>query len=229
MGVLGQALLDYYSGNEHFPLVVQCDRAPDEIMIPKQFFLSFNEMTKLDKLALTTCKGNVLDVGAGAGRHSLALQNVGLQPTALEMDSSCVEICETVGIQSIKCLSWQDYHPGPTYDSTLALMNGLGLCGTFNGLSEYLSWHLDALVKGGRILVDSSSVSYLPLSKDIKRRKDEVLFRFKYEELISDWFSWLFAERVDAERYMRKVGFINVKCLMSEPQGRFLLTGEKRK
>jgi SAM-dependent methyltransferase len=227
MGLLGRALRDYYIGLDKTALVVECDRAADEDMNRAQFFTEEVLMPRLDRLALTSATGRVLDVGAGAGRHTLALQQRGLQVDALEADADCTALCEDRGALAVLHTPWQAYAPGPVYDTTLALMNGLGLCGTYTDLPFYLSWHLALLKKGGKAYLDTSSVGYLRPPADKSRRRDEVWFRFRYGQETADWFSWLFADKAEAERQMRRAGFINVSCLFSEPNGRYLLCGQK--
>jgi len=228
MGILGKALHDYYGGNIEMPLVVQCDRAPDEVMLQSQFFFPEEEMTKLDKTALQAAKGRILDVGAGAGRHTLALQEKGYQVVALEADEDCASLCRLRGVEQVAPIPWQAFTAKGEFDTTIALMNGLGLCGTHKELSTYLRWHCEVLDKGGKIIVDTSSVAYLKPAIDKTRRRDEVYFRFLYEGEVTEWFSWLFAEKAEAVRQLRRVGFINVICLFQEPTGRYLLTAEKK-
>lgn len=229
MGVLGQALWDYHRGEEATPLIVECDRAPDEEMNRRQFFLPFSEMTELDRMALELAKGQVLDVGAGAGRHSLALIERGIASTALEADSDCADLCRERGVASVENCLWQAYAPGPSFDTAIALMNGAGLAGTYAGLPDYTSWLHDILHPGGRILLDTSTVTYLPKPADPARRLDEVWFRFRYGNQRTEPFSWLFVSRSDLERNLRRVGFIHVQTLMVEYQGRALLSATKRR
>lgn len=228
MGVLGQALWDYHRGDETTPLIVECDRAPDEEMKRSQFFLPFAEMTELDRMALELARGPVLDVGAGAGRHSIALQERGVQATALEADSDCASLCRDRGVEHVENCLWQEYTPGPVFETAVALMNGAGLAGTYANLHAYTDWLNSVLTSGGRVLLDTSTVTYLPKPRDAARRADEVWFRFRYGALRTEPFSWLFVSRSDLERSLRRAGFIHVQTLMVEYQGRALVSATKR-
>lgn len=228
MGVLGQALWAYYRQDETTPLIVECDRAADEEMKRQQFFLPFADMTELDRMALELAHGSVLDIGAGAGRHSLALQERGIHCTALEADSDCAALCRERGVNAVENRLWQEYAPGGVFDTAVALMNGAGLAGTYAGLPAYTDWLYSVLVPGGRVLLDTSTVTYLPKPHDPGRRPDEVWFRFRYGALRTEPFSWLFVSRSDLERNLRRAGFIHVQTLMVEYQGRALVSATKR-
>ncbi len=227
MGVLGTALWDHHLGAPHRPLVVECDRAADEEMSQALFFLPLAQMAPLDQLALQQARGQVLDVGAGAGRHSLALQDMGHSPTALEADADCARLCMARGVARVEAAPWQTYRPGPVYDTALALMNGAGLAGTFEGLAAYLPWLRDCLAPGGRLLLDTSTVDYLPKPPDKARRPDEVWFRFRYGATRTEPFSWLFVAPAELQRQLRRHGFRGVRAPYAGADGRTLVEAVK--
>ena len=73
----GLAIKDYYDGDTTTELFVESDCAGVERMPVSIFFRNFEQLTDLDQYALSLCKGKVLDLGAGAGSHSLVLQRTG--------------------------------------------------------------------------------------------------------------------------------------------------------
>lgn len=227
MGVLGMALWDHHLGYPPRPLVVECDRAADEEMSQALFFLPMAQMAQLEQIALRQCRGHVLDVGAGAGRHSLALQQLGYTPTALEADADCARLCVARGVHQVEALPWQAYQPGPIYDTALALMNGAGLAGTFEGLAAYLSWLFSCLAPGGNLLLDTSTVDYLPKPQDKARRPDEVWFRFRYGVTRTEPFSWLFLAPAELQRQLRRFGFRSVRAIYTGADGRTLVEAQK--
>ena len=72
MELHGQAMLDYLNGEEDAYCILRRD---DGIAYPpiyaRQFFYP-DGLPELDKIAVERCAGRVLDIGAGAGSHSLA-------------------------------------------------------------------------------------------------------------------------------------------------------------
>jgi 2-polyprenyl-3-methyl-5-hydroxy-6-metoxy-1,4-benzoquinol methylase len=54
----------------------------------------------IEQKALKLSKGKVLDIGAGAGSHSLYLQNErNLDVTALDISPKSIEVCKLRGIK----------------------------------------------------------------------------------------------------------------------------------
>jgi cyclopropane fatty-acyl-phospholipid synthase-like methyltransferase len=67
------------------------------------YFEIYEEMPKLEKKALQLAKGKVLDVGCGAGSHSLYLQNVlNLDVTAIDISENAIKACELRGLKKAK-------------------------------------------------------------------------------------------------------------------------------
>ena len=101
------------------------------------FFRGPGEFSALDEAALDLCRGRVLDVGAGAGCHSLVLQARGLSVTALDVAPEAVEVMRRRGVRDVRCGDIFSF-AGERFDTLLMLMNGIGLVGTLEGLDRFL-------------------------------------------------------------------------------------------
>lgn len=130
--VLGKALWDYFYDQMEGPLVMHTSYGPPEEMPIEVFFRELEDMPELEHRALALCQGRILDVGAGAGCHSLVLQGQGLQVRALDQSRLACRVMEAQGLRQVTHSSLNQ-HEG-TYDTLLLLMNGLGLAGTLAGL-----------------------------------------------------------------------------------------------
>lgn len=74
---MGSAISDYYKNGRAAHLRVLSSMFEEDEMPIAHLFRSEQEMPQLEKRALTLVRGRVLDVGAGAGCHALALQEHG--------------------------------------------------------------------------------------------------------------------------------------------------------
>lgn len=72
---MGAAILDYQTSGKAGRLRVLSSMFEEDEMPVKHLFRTYKEMPLLEQIALTQAKGRVLDVGAGAGCHALALQD----------------------------------------------------------------------------------------------------------------------------------------------------------
>ena len=82
--VYGLGLSDYYNGKRNARFKVYSDIAETEIWDISLFFRTIDQMPECEKIALDNASGRILDVGAGAGSHSLILQEQGKSVTAID-------------------------------------------------------------------------------------------------------------------------------------------------
>lgn len=211
---LGQSIYNYSFYNDNTPVIVTSNVVDDEDLPPEYFFREFNDMPLLERIALKKCKGKVLDVGAGAGCHSLYLQNNGIDVTAIELSSLCCEVMHKRGIKKVVNSNVYSYQ-NEKFDSIILLMNGIGISGSLKQLSSLLK-HLKSLLNNdGVILLDSSDLIYLFQEDDgsvifdlnSKKYYGEIDYQIKYKNIIGEPFSWIFTDSVMLEDVAKKNGF----------------------
>lgn len=71
--IFGQYLLDYQQGR-HYPCFIRRDDGYVDKSDLGIYFTPYSQWSYCEKEALKYADGKVLDIGAGAGRHSLYLQ-----------------------------------------------------------------------------------------------------------------------------------------------------------
>jgi len=200
---MGQAIYNYASFNDNTPINVLSQVVEDEELPPDYFFRNYNEMPRLERIALKMSKGKILDIGAGAGCHSFYLQKTGKDVSALEVSQLCCNVLEKRGIKKIinsDILSFTDER----FNTLLLLMNGIGIAKNISGLRELLTHLKKLLLPKGTILVDSSDLIYLYQEENgsflfdinAKNYYGEIEYQLKYKNIIGESYSWLFADNV---------------------------------
>lgn len=190
----GRAILDYFRGNRKARLYVH-DRFGPRVEMPiSMYFRGIKAMPELELRALEEVKGTVLEIGAGAGSHALELQNRGFEVHALEISPSSCEVMTLRGVKSVICEDIFEYCDNK-YDTLLLLMNGIGLCGTLDGLDQFLQ-KADALLKpGGEIVFDSSDIDYMyEYTHKPSFYYGQVQCAYQYKKEITPWFHWLYVD-----------------------------------
>jgi 2-polyprenyl-3-methyl-5-hydroxy-6-metoxy-1,4-benzoquinol methylase len=71
--LFGKAILDFQTNNSPKDIITETNISDADEMSVAYLFRDYNEMPKLEQKALQLAKGKVLDVGCGAGSHSLYL------------------------------------------------------------------------------------------------------------------------------------------------------------
>ena len=159
--LLGHALYNYHVKNINEPLVTWTSYTEKDPIDCKYFFRKYSEMPRIEQKALNMANGKILDVGSGAGCHSLYLQNIKNKlVTSIDISEKSIEVSKLLGLKNSINQSFFDYS-GSNYDSILFLMNGAGICGTLDRLGDLLNHSHKLLNKNGQILIDSSDLIYL--------------------------------------------------------------------
>jgi 2-polyprenyl-3-methyl-5-hydroxy-6-metoxy-1,4-benzoquinol methylase len=191
--ILGKALSDYMKGDTEAMLLVHTSYGEIETMPASVFFRTETQMPDLEKYILSLCKGKVLDAGAGAGSHSLWLQEKGLEVWALDISPAAVQIMQQRGIRQAMCGDIFTY-TGEKFDTILLIMNGIGIARTIKDLKKLLRRFKKMLNRGGQILLDSCDVSYLEEANIYTHYIGEVTYQFEYKDQKGEPFEWLYLD-----------------------------------
>lgn len=124
--LFGKAILDYQTNNSPEDILTETNISEADEMEVAYLFRDFNSMPKLEQKALQLAKGIILDVGCGAGSHSLYLQEKGLDVTAIDISPSVIKACELRGVKNAKVQNILDLD-NDKFDTILLLMNGTGI------------------------------------------------------------------------------------------------------
>lgn len=206
--VLGAAISDYYFGNNAGRLWVYDAIGPRVEMDVSMYFRGWKELPELERIALQECRGDVLDIGAGAGSHALELQRRGLEVTALDVSPGAVGVMKARGVRRALAGDIFSFNEG-RYDTLLLLMNGIGLVGNIEGLRRFLQHAKGLLLPGGQLLFDSSDVAYL--YEDVSRPADhyygEIRCWYRYKRRKTAPFSWLYVDSQTLRGIAREEGW----------------------
>ncbi|MBC8462075.1 MAG: hypothetical protein H8D67_29250 [Deltaproteobacteria bacterium] len=108
----GLALLDYFNGDSSAKVIIHRDDGEKSNLPIEPFFRGAENFLPMEQTALDLCYGRVLDVGAGAGPHSLELQNKGLyvcarsnarlRLSAIDISTQACEIMKKRGVKDVR-------------------------------------------------------------------------------------------------------------------------------
>ena len=200
--LFGKAILDYQTNNSPEDLITETSISEADEMSVAYLFRNFSEMPKLEQKALQLAKGNILDVGCGAGSHALELQNERkLDVTAIDISENAVKACQLRGIENVKVANILDLDSENKFDTILLLMNGTGIFGTLNETAKYLQKLKSLLNEGGQILIDSSDLIYMfdqdeygAYSIPADGYYGELTFTVQYKGETEETFPWLYLD-----------------------------------
>lgn len=221
--VLGKAIWDYYDTDKESILWVHDVIGPKVEMPISIYFRDYDEMPELEQIALMQCYGNILDIGAGAGSHAIALEMRGFYVDALDISPLAVKTMQHRGADHVICSDIFSYS-GKQYDTLLMLMNGIGFCGTISNLKLFLEHAKQLLTDEGQLIFDSSDVAYL--YEDGLPKPDhyygEIKCCYEYESEKSAWFHWLYIDENLLRMIANQAGY-KMQKLYEDESGQFLV------
>lgn len=163
-----------------------------------RYFVGPGEWSETSQFAFEQARGRVLDVGAGAGRVSLALQDAGDEVVALDVSAGATAVCRERGVRHVFTGTVFDLvasRPG-LFDTFFMLGNNLGLPGG----AEQAPVLLDALASmatpGARIIGEtldpyqttrSEHLAYHEENRRLGRLGGQLRLRVRHLQLTTPW------------------------------------------
>lgn len=214
---MGAAIRDYFRQGKSAQLKVLSSLFDDDEMPVAHLFRSYHEMPPLEQRALNEARGKVLDVGAGAGCHALALQERGLDVTAVDISPLSCETMKERGVANVECVNIFNQRFQERFDTLLLLMNGTGIAGKLSRLQQLLSRLKQLMNPSAQILIDSSDLRYVyedenGVLEDVDldgAYYGEVDYQMTYRNIKGKRFDWLYADFVVLAECCRQCG---LKC-----------------
>lgn len=198
---MGAAIRDYHLRGKAARLRVMSSMFDEDEMPVDHLFRTFDNMPHLEQKALNMAYGKVLDIGAGAGCHALALQERGMDVKAIDISPLSCEVMKERGIKDVECVNLFCKQLQGKYDTLLLLMNGTGIAGKLSQLPALLNRLKELLSEEGQILIDSSDLKYIYENEDGSMDIDlnaqyygEVDYQMQYRDIKGEPFDWLYTD-----------------------------------
>jgi SAM-dependent methyltransferase len=202
MKLYGQASMDYINGDESAKLILVRDDGYIENLFAEYLFREPSEFSKIEETALDSCRGRILDVGAGVGPYSLALQGWGFDVHAIDESRDMCEMMKKRRVENVYCGSIFEFVDVP-FDTLLMLNHGIGIVKTLSGLDDLLG-NIHRLVKSdGQVLLDSKDatkttepkyLNYLDNNRKNGRYFAEIRLRVEYKNTKSPEWEWILVD-----------------------------------
>ena len=190
------------------------------------YFAPFGEWPPRIQQAMNYVRGRVLDVGVGAGRFALYLQEQGHEVVGIDVSPGALEICRKRGVKDVRQLPFHrvDASLG-TFDTVLMMGNNFGLFAN----PRRAKWLLRRLKKltspNARVVAESLDIygtdkpehlAYHARNRRRGRMAGEIRLRVRYRELIGDWFDYLMVSQTEMQEIVEGTGWRVAEFLGSE-------------
>ena len=225
----GLALKDYWDGNKLAKVIIHRDDGLLDDYFVSRCFRKPEEFSELEKKALVSCFGKVLDVGAGVGPHSLALQTMGLDVYAIDISTEACEIMKKRGLKNVLCSNVYGLREN-NFDTILLMGRAIGFVGDLAGMAKFLR-HCDTILSSnGIILLNSLDVRITsePAHLDYQKKKKKwgryfgvIGLQFEYNGQFGQQFKLLHIDPDTLNNITEELDW-NFKILRKEESGDYL-------
>jgi len=181
------------------------------------YFSEFKNWPPHEKRAMRYVRGNVLDIGSGAGRHSLYLQEKGHDVLGIDNSPLALEVCRLRGLRNTKLASNNGINSGlGVFDTVLMMGNNFGLFGGFEKARRLLKKLGKVTSEPGRIIATTNDVyqtetpehlSYHERNRKRGRMAGQIRMRTRYRIYASPWFDYLMVSKEEMQNILDGTGW----------------------
>jgi len=222
----GHALFDYMQGKEVDDIIERDDGLITKSGGPGMYFVSYDEWPEIEQKAMDFAAGRVLDIGCGAGRHALYLQDHGLEVLGIDISPLVVEVARTRGLHNAQvCPATQIGSRLGQFDTILMMGNNFGLFANPKRARWLLRRLFGMTSDDARIIASSSDpyetenpdhLKYHEMNRRRGRMPGQVRIRFRYRTLKDKWFDYLFVSKAEMEKILHGTGWFIKNTIDSE-------------
>ncbi|MBI5625471.1 MAG: class I SAM-dependent methyltransferase [Elusimicrobia bacterium] len=183
------------------------------------YFADHRRWTPAERQALRLARGRVLDVGAGAGRHSLYLQERGLKVTGLDHSPGAVQVCRLRGLKDARLMDLSEIRrlPAASFETVIMMGNNFGVLQSPARARIHLRRLHRVTSAAGRIIAQTMDpfkttvADHLAYQADNRRRgraPGQVRLRVRYRKLADPWFDYLFVSEDELKGILQGTGWV---------------------
>ena len=216
--IFGQALRGYLNGDlpEH---AIQRKDGYFDVLNTERYFTDYPDWEYHEKAIMRYAQGRVLDIGGGAGRHSLFLQKKEHEVHAIDISPSAIALMKIRGVKNVHLMDLRALEfPDSYFDSVLIMSGDLGLAGSIKDSKKLLKDLFKITSSKGRIITTIKN-PYGEMAK--------VKARIEYKDETGDWFSILMISPQKLENLARGTGWV-VSTIVEGDNGFYGALLEKR-
>jgi SAM-dependent methyltransferase len=214
----GRLIADYLETGEGIEIVERDDGFINASGYgPAAYFFPFRKWPKAERTAMRLARGRVLDVGCGAGRVALHLQERGHEVVGIDLSPLAVAVARSRGAKDVRELPvTRVSRKLGRFDTIVMFGNNFGLVGSRRRAPWLLRRFRSITNEGARILAESVDPyktdrpdhrAYHRRNRRRGRMGGQLRIRIRYNHYTTPWFDYLLASPEEMAKLARGTGW----------------------
>jgi len=213
----GQEMWAYYNGERSFEIVERDDGYIDIGPETSVYFSSYEDWSPHEKKAMEFVKGRVLDIGCGAGRHSLYLQEKGFNVLGIDISPLAIKVCKLRGLRKAEVMAIEDLKFKPeSFDTIIMMGNNFGLFGCFKKARRLLKRFHKMTSKNALIIAETrdpyktknpAHLEYHEFNRKRGRMSGQLRIRIRFRRYATRWFDYLMVSKDEMNEILKGTGW----------------------
>jgi len=213
----GYEIFDYYQGEDVVEIVEREDGFIGVSSGPLVYFQPHEEWPDHYKEAVENVQGRALDVGCGAGRISLYLQDKGHPTLGIDNSPKAIEVCQKRGVINAEVLSiTQISSVLGSFDTIVMFGNNFGLMANPRRAKWLLRRFYKITADNGLIIAESNDIyltkepvhlEYHEYNRQRGRMGGQIRLRIRHKKRKTPWFDYLMVSKNEMEGILLDTGW----------------------
>ena len=214
----GQALLAHYQGKPSFEIVERDDGYFDVSSYgTRTYFSEYSDWMLIEQQAMTFVQGTVLDIGCGAGRHALHLQELGYDVTGIDVSPLAIKVCQLRGLHKAHVMAIEDLQfPAHSFDTILMMGHNFGLMRSFQQARTILQQFHHITTESATIVAHSNDIyqtenpdhlKYQAFNRQRGRMSGQLKLRVRYKKYTTPFFDYLMVSQQEMQDIVKDTGW----------------------
>jgi SAM-dependent methyltransferase len=226
----GQEIWAQFTGRESFEIVERDDGYFGASGGVKIYFSKYEEWQEHEKKAINFAKGKILDIGCGAGRHSLYLQENGFDVLGIDKSPLAIKTCNKRGLKKTRVLSIDEIEKlkPESFDTIIMFGNNFGLFGSFNKAKILLKKLSNITSQNAIIIAETRDpyktdnpvhLEYHEFNRNRGRMSGQLRIRIRFEKYVGEWFNYLMVSQKEMKEILEGTGWKIKEFIESKNSG----------
>jgi SAM-dependent methyltransferase len=192
----------------------------------EMYLAPFRRWPAHNRRAMRFVRGRVLDVGCGAGRVCLHLQERGLEVVGIDISPGAVEACRRRGVLDARLCRIEDVDASlGVFDTIVMFGNNLGLLASQAKGRRLLQRFHELTSDRARIVAetrdiyrteDPAHLAYHERNRRRGRLPGQIRIRVRYRQLKTPWFDYVMVSPDEFEELLAGTGWALTRTLDGE-------------